>query len=208
MKSGTVEYGLKTNRKTLTTLIKRCVGSLTTAHRKFIRHNMSKDYIRQLQNMAIAYVERCLRQEGFANQKVVKQSGVMDPGIRHRNGRRSLTFQNLIWTAHVAPRKSTVEESEDVYDANFALMTTILFCWSGNCANKLRPLDKSAVSTFEAHYDPTLHLSSKISKFMPWRHVGGVAVTPFIRILSARWKSMVNFISRRLYALGNNPSTK
>ena len=67
MKSGTVEYGLKTNRKTFTTLMKRCVGSLTTAHRKFIRHNMSKDCIRQLHNMAMLYVERCLRQECFTN---------------------------------------------------------------------------------------------------------------------------------------------
>jgi len=77
MKSGTVGYGFKTNRKTFTTLTKRRVGCLTTAHRKFIRHNMSKHCIRQLQNMAMRYVERCLRQECFTNQKVVKQSGVM-----------------------------------------------------------------------------------------------------------------------------------
>ena len=76
MKSGTVEYGLKTNRKTFTTLMRRCVGSLTTARRKFIRHNMSKDCIRQLQNMTMRYVERCLKQGCFTNQKVVKQSGV------------------------------------------------------------------------------------------------------------------------------------
>jgi hypothetical protein len=58
--------------------------------------------------------------------------------------------------------------------SNFALMTTILLCWPRNCANKLRPLDKSGFCTFEAHYDPPLHLSSKVSKFTPCRHVSKV----------------------------------
>jgi hypothetical protein len=45
MKYGTVECWFKTNRITFTTMMKICVGCLTTAHRKFIRQNVSKDCI-------------------------------------------------------------------------------------------------------------------------------------------------------------------
>jgi len=56
------------------------------------------------------------------------------------------------------------------------------------------------LSVLLKHTYPPLHLSSKISKFLPWRHVGGSnAITPSILILGARWKSEVNFISQRLY---------
>jgi hypothetical protein len=53
MKSGTVEHGFKTNRKTFTTPMKKYAGCLTTAHRKLNRQNTYKDCIRQLQNMAM-----------------------------------------------------------------------------------------------------------------------------------------------------------
>ena len=167
MKSGTVEHGFKTNRKTFTTPMKKYAGCLTTAHRKLNRQNTQKDCIRQLQNMAVLQVERCLRQEQFKNQTVVEHSAVMKcPRDQVSKWQTIDDFPGLLEmnspTLLKPNARSKYQKTSMV--PNFALMT-ISFCWPTNCANELRPLHKSVFGTSEEHYDPPLHSSSKVSKF-------------------------------------------